>query len=199
MSITRRTARGIVTVLAALTATTVPVGTQTAANATDCSTVTKYVGPQTLTKHIPAHIRGDRDYAGHGPDVELRATLELIVNSTGGVTGRIRSSMEAAETVADWTTVQGVRYATLFTTSAGYRVSAIRDVSGRNVVLQDTKFYRDTDHTDDLLAPGYVTSQFFTSFVQRYVVTGDTAGDEAGTRTGMTLSTKGMYLTLTTC
>lgn len=199
MKITRRTARAIAAACAALSATTVSVGTQPAANAATCDTATMSVAGRTLTKFVPSHVDGDRDYAGHGPDVSLKASLELFTNSSGGTTGRIRTAMNAVETVADWTTVNGVRYSGLFVTPAGYRLTKIVDNTGRNVVLQDSKAYRDTDHTDDLLSPGYVTSQFFTSFVSRYVVTGDTAGDEAGTRTGVTLSTKGMHLTMTTC
>lgn len=164
-----------------------------------CQTKTYTIPSRTYTKFIPSHTRGDRDYAGHGPDVSLRASLELITNGSGGTTGRVRLAMEAVETVSDWTTASGVRYSGLFVTDAGYRVERIVDSTGRNVVLQDQKYFRDTDHTDDLLAPGYVTSTFFTSFVSRYVVTGDTAGDEAGTRTGVTLTTKGFTVYASSC
>jgi hypothetical protein len=192
------TTRILLTALAALAATAVPAGTE-AANAVTCETDTSFIGARNLTKHVPLHIRGDRDYNGNGPDVALRANLELLANSSGGTTMRFRTAMTAEETVADWTTVQGVRYTPLFVTPAGHRVDRIVDESGRNVVLQDSRYYRDTDHADDLLGPGYVSSQYFTSFVRSYLVTGDTAGDEAGTKTGVTLTTRGMYVYSSTC
>lgn len=194
--------RVAVIALAAFGAALLPGGTaaaDTAAAADTCQTKTYSIPSRTYTKFVPSHVRGDRDYAGHGPDVELKGSLELITNSSGGTTGRVRLAMTATETVADWTTANGVRYTPLFVTDAGYRVNSIVDSTGRNVVLQDSKYYRDTDHADDLLAPGYVTSTFFTSFVSRYVVTGDTSGDEAGTRTGVTLTTKGMTVRATNC
>lgn len=190
--------RVAVIAVAAFGATFLP-GTTATADTGSCQTKTYSIPSRTFTKFIPSHTRGDRDYAGHGPDVKLNAALELITNSSAGTTARIRLAMEAVETVADWTTTSGVRYTPLFVTDAGYRVSSIVDSTGRNVVIQDSKTYRDTDHSDDLLAPGYVTSTFFTSFVSRYVVTGDTAGDEAGTRTGTTLTTKAMTVRATNC
>lgn len=196
MKITARTTRGVLTALAAVAATTVPAGT---ANAVTCDTDTTFVSSRSQTKFVPSHIRGDRDYHGHGPDVNLKANLELITNSSGGTTGRIRLAMTAEETVADWTTAQGVRYSPLFVTDAGYRVNRIVDSTGRTVYLNDAKYYRDTDHADDLLSPGYVTSTYYTSFVQSYIVTGDTSGDEAGTRTGVTLTIKGMTVYSSTC
>lgn len=164
-----------------------------------CQTKTYTITSKTYAKFIPSHIGGDRDYAGHGPDVSLRANLELITNTSGGTTGRVRLSMDAVETVADWTRASGVRCTPLFVTDAGYRVDRIIDSTGRNVYLQDLRSYRDTDHADDLLGPGYVTSEFFTSFVMRYVVTGDTSGDEAGTRTGVTLTTKAFTVYASNC
>lgn len=169
------------------------------ATAATCDTKTYAIGGRTLDKFIPSHVRGDRDYGGHGPDVKLNARLELITNSVGGTTLRIRLAMTGTETVSDETTVSGVRYTGLFVTAPGYRVNRVVDSTGRNVVLQDLKYYRDTDHADDLLGPGYVTSTYFTSFVSRYVVTGDTAGEEAGTRTGVTLTTKSLTVSATNC
>lgn len=194
--------RVAVIALAAFGAAFLPGATGAAeptAAASTCQTKTYSIPSRTYTKFIPAHTRGDRDYAGHGPDVELKGSLELITNSSGGTTGRVRLAMNAVETVSDWTTASGVRYTGLFVTDAGYRVSSIVDSTGRNVVLQDSKAYRDTDHSDDLLGPGYVTSTFFTSFVSRYVVTGDTSGDEAGTETGVTLTTKAMTVRASSC
>lgn len=164
-----------------------------------CQTRTYTVPSRTNTKFIPSHTRGDRDYAGHGPDVSLKANLELITDSLGRTAGRVRLAVQAVETVSDSTTASGIRYSGLFVTDAGYRIERITDSSGRNIVLQDTKSYRDTDHTDDLLSPGYVPSTSFTSFVLRYVVTGDTAGDEAGTETGVTLTTKGFTVYASSC
>jgi hypothetical protein len=187
---------------AALVAAVLPGATAAAdaAEATEvCQTKTYTISSRTFTKFIPTHTRGDRDYAGHGPDAALKASLELLTNASGGTTMRVRLAMEAVETVSDWTTVSGVRYTPLFVTDAGYRVDRIIDSTGRTVVLQDQKYYRDTDHADDLLGPGYVTSTYFTSFVSRYVATGDTAGDEAGTRTGVSLTTRGFTVYASNC
>lgn len=196
------TRRAAVIASAACVAAVLP-GANATAHATTateaCQTKSYTIGSRTLTKFVPSHVRGDRDYAGHGPDVQLKTNLELLTNASGGTTLRTRLAITATETVSDWTTTQGVMYSQLFVTDAGYRVNRIVDASGRTVVIQDQKYYRDTDHADDLLAPGYVTSTNFTSFVSRYVVTGDTAGDEAGTRTGVTLTTKGFTVYASTC
>ncbi len=60
--------------------------------------------------------------------------------------------------------------------------------------VDGTLQYTDTDHADDLFAPLNPNS-----FVTAYRVTGDTAGDEAGTKTGVQIAIKPITLRLVRC
>jgi hypothetical protein len=117
-------------------------------------------------KFVPSRIRGDRDFGGHGPRVNVSASIS-VQNQTE-IWARIW--MNAKETESDWTEVLGS------TNYMVYRHSQpIEIVSG----TYSQASYTDTDHEDDDLPLGA------DELVSRFVCTGDTGGDEAGTRTGV--------------
>lgn len=118
-------------------------------------------------KFVPSHIGGDQEFGGHGPRVDVSASIS-VQNQTE-IWARI--AMTAKETRADWTEVAG---STNFMIYRHPRPIA-EIVSG--TYSQDS--YTDTDHADDERALGA------SELVERFVCTGDTKGKEAGTRTGV--------------
>lgn len=134
------------------------------------------------SRFIPSHVRGDREFAGHGPQVVLDATLVLMRSRID-----VRLHMRATETMSDWTTVEGTRTTTIYYAPTGLCVSGV------SVGTVNNSHYRDTDHDVDVLTPGGA------SFVSKYEVVGDTNGSEAGTRTGVTVYTKAFTVRLVPC
>lgn len=125
----------------------------------------------------PPHTRGDRDFKGHGPLVQLDA--DLRVNTTDN-TIEVRLYMKAEEwengpeddntTARGWTPWQVVR------PPAGKRIIGLAQG-------QETRFhhsYLDDNHDDD----GFLFSA--SRLIGQLIYTGDTSGNEAGTRTGVT-------------
>lgn len=136
-------------------------------------------------RFIPRHVGGDREYAGHGPDVFASARL------LGVGTNRLRVQlfMDAVETRSDFTRARDFSPEFLiFVAPPGH---CVRQVSRGTY---DEIRYRDTDHAVDNF-PGQVTG----SFVSSYAFVGDTDGPEAGTRTGMAIGTFTFTATVSPC
>lgn len=130
---------------------------------------------------------GDREFAGHGPDVQVDAALELVpIQRKTSID--LRLHMRAVETTADWTRAEGSMRARIYNAPVG---SCIVSVS---VLTSDAYFYRDTDTALDVLHPLNVRS-----LVSRYEVVGDSSGDDAGVRTGVTVFTKAFIVNLQAC
>jgi len=127
------------------------------------------------SRFIPPRTRGDREFAGHGPDVRVRADL-VISNAKTAID--LRLSMTAAETVSDWTTAEGATASRIYTAPSGWFIS------GMSVGQSVSRSYRDTDTDVDILA---ATS---TTFVRKFEVVGDTSGNDAGISTGVTVFTR---------
>ena len=132
---------------------------------------TKTIHLRPTPKFVPPHTRGDAEFDGHGPVVTVTATLSIKNRNQLWVT----LSMVATETRRDWTTAAG---------SQSYMVyDGARDNVQRIIRIITDKFssshYTDTNHDDDVFFPGE------NELVSRFTVTGDTVGDEAGTRTGV--------------
>lgn len=137
---------------------------------------------------VPPRVGGDTDFAGHGPRVTARATL-LGVNTRQL---RVRLFMDAIETVQDLTHVRGdsVPLGDYLIYDAGVG-QCVRGVSrGTGDELQ----YTDTDHSEDLFV-----GQVQDSFVRLWRAVGDTAGPEAGTRTGVAVETFELSLNVQPC
>lgn len=132
---------------------------------------TKTIELSQTPKFIPGHTRGDRDFGGNGPQVNVSAWLRVV--NTNQLWVQVR--MRAQETKSDWTTSEGVADYFLYEGRTDGVARITRLLSDRFSQAE----YVDTDHDDDVLdvAAG--------ELVNRFVVTGDTGGNEAGTRTGV--------------
>ena len=134
-------------------------------------------------RFVPPHIRGDRDFAGHGPDITVRATLVISRKTVN-----VDLDMRARETRSDWTTASGSRSYLIYTAPSA------RCIQGANIGTFDRLNYRDNDHEVDII-PG----QDAHSFINKYSVVGDTKGNESGTRTGVAVDTKRFTLRTVAC
>lgn len=125
--------------------------------------------PNSIT-YIPPNTVGDREYNGHGPSTTASVTL---TNSGSSVTSRLY--MRARETTSDWTTAEGSRTDTIFTPAPGWRVNQIVGATS------SSWSYTDSNHNNDIFSGG-------NGPVARWEFVGDTDGDEAGTRTSVTVT-----------
>ena len=123
-----------------------------------------------VTTFIPPRTRGDAEFGGNGPVVTAWVNA---VNHRKYVTAYIY--MKAKETKDDWTTAEGwTSDVILYTAPFGYDII---DVNAQ----PDDFSYTDTNNDPDKFDRG-------SGLVQRYVFVGDTDGDEAGTKTGVTVN-----------
>lgn len=126
-------------------------------------------------RFIPPLVEGDMEFAGHGPDVTV--FTELQVRNENQLWAHVW--MRARETRDDWTTSEGGTDIMVFNGSLHTPpITHIYDIISDRTT-EDT--YRDVDHDED------VRSQSEAELVREYRVTGDTKGDEAGTRTGVSV------------
>ncbi len=132
--------------------------------------------------HLPPKIGGgDADFAGNGPVVDMRAELNVVF---GRLTTRLY--MDAIEDGGDGTRARGTSdNLVAYQPPKGKRV--VQLLGGREYPAAPTGFdfpgllpsYADTDHeVDEIAVPAG-------NIVQLFRATGDTSGDEAGTRTAM--------------
>lgn len=125
---------------------------------------------RTQTTFTPEHERGDSDFAGNGPKITVWVNA---VNHQKYITAFIY--MKAMETEDDWTTVEGsTSDVILYRAPVGYNIKEIN-------AQPDSLSYTDSDLDPDTFDRG-------SGMVQRYVIVGDTEGDEAGTKTSVTIN-----------
>jgi hypothetical protein len=130
------------------------------------------INPGTIA-YRPPHTRGDREFDGNGPNIWCNTSITRITNLTQL---RIRIYMVAEETKSDWTTATGEFYKTVYTAPSGKNIKQILTVP-----TSDSIFYTDNDLGDDTFPRGS------TGLVNLYVFVGDTAGDDAGVDTQVTV------------
>jgi hypothetical protein len=119
---------------------------------------------------VPPHIFGDGDFDGNGPKVTLRVTLFINPNHANELMARVY--MHAQETECDFTTAEGFQDFVVASRSYSFcRILSNPDGSYG---------YIDDDHPEDI----FVTPD---PLFQRLIFVGDTSGDEAGTRTKVTI------------
>ena len=145
--------------------------------------------PSKLVSYVPPHTNGDRDFAGHGPSVSVAAYLVPPVESANALRVHI---MDALETRSDRTHAHGTADRTILVVPPGWFLNSI--LTPPLADRADSIEYVDTDHADDIFGPSRPTR-----FVQQYRVVGDTAGDEAGTRTSVAITTKPVTVRLSNC
>jgi hypothetical protein len=120
-------------------------------------------------KFIPPHVRGDRDFDGHGPIADVSARLSIH----NGNELWVRVTMNARETQRDYTQAVG---------SADYLMHVddnpiMRIVSDRYSAAR----YTDSNHDEDVITLGVA------ELVREFQCDGDTSGKESGIRTGVTV------------
>lgn len=118
---------------------------------------------------VPQHVNGDRDFGGHGPQVNV--TASIAIRNSREIWATIW--MRARETRSDWTEAQGS------TTFMLYR-NEMPILS----ILSDTfssLSYLDTNHRRDEF------NLALNDLVSKFECVGDTRGNEAGSRTGVTV------------
>jgi hypothetical protein len=120
-------------------------------------------------KFIPPKVGGDAEFGGHGPDV--RVTARLSVRNGQELWATV--TMHGKETKSNYTEVNGSADFLMYR----YPTPVLRIVSS----TYSEASYTDTTHEDDVLpmGPG--------ELVREFVCVGDTKGDEAGSRTGVTV------------
>jgi hypothetical protein len=140
-------------------------------------TVTVPVGNVT---YVPPHTKGDKEFDGNGPSVSASVTL---ANRGSRVEATI--SMHARESKSDYTTASGSTKRTVYTPDPG---EVVEDIVGPPV---DSMSYKDSNETIDLF------DRSASGPVRRYEFVGDTDGDEAGTRTKVTVHFNSLRLVVT--
>jgi hypothetical protein len=129
---------------------------------------------------MPPHTKGDRDFSGNGPTVNL--TVVLVVNPQS-VSAYV--FMRAKETKSDWTTAEGSKTFPLNTPDSGWRIDR---VVGN---LSAAHRYTDGNHEVDSFDLGSGGP------VKRLEFVGDRKGDEAGTQTKVDITFNVLRVELT--
>lgn len=182
----RRIAVGVGLIALTLSLTAVPSATASTGQAAPRAvTVMPPLRIPSSGEFLPPWIRGDRDFAGHGPRVFAEAHLGV---TGGGKRLVVTFYMQGVETQPNWTTVQGESSEYLIFLAPG--AECIQSV---NIGTYAEIIYTDDDHDNDLL-PGLTGS-----FVSVWNFVGDTPGNEAGTETGFSIGTNGFTVTTAPC
>lgn len=122
-------------------------------------------------KFIPPHVAGDADFWGHGPRSQVQ--VRLTIQNSREIWAAI--DMRAEETAGDRTLAEG---------RAVYQVYRHPTPIAR--ILSDTYSEIDYTHPSGNHSDHRVTLPS-NECVKSFILTGDTDGPEAGTRTGVTV------------
>ena len=165
-----------------------------------CPIRTEVLPEQTVLFVPPKVGGGDADYAGHGPCVDFRLALRL---EDGNKTLAAHYRMHAFECDSsfetprsDFTTAKGEEELILMVASPRGRIL------GYNVNSTKSQRYIDTNHSNDDFDYSDPTNPLLfdpVSPVKKLSFVGDTAGDEAGTKTGAFITFPAMRVELETC
>lgn len=135
--------------------------TGTAVAATRTVTIT----PSPIKYLCPKHIRGDKEFAGHGPHVTARAYL---FKTNGDSSLKVRIYLKAKETKHNWSTAQKTWIFPIWTSPRGKRIVGWTP-SGTSYAS-----YVDQNHQLD------VPSIQGSNLVRRFEIKGDTKGNDIG-------------------
>lgn len=120
--------------------------------------------PGPFTRLCPTHIDGDREYNGHGPEVEASAMLRIVNEKEIYVDLYLHEK----ETRSDWTECLGNWSRRIYTAPSNWKIKRILTDLG------STTAYRDTDH--DLDVPTITGGRL----VRKFEIMGDTGGNDVG-------------------
>lgn len=138
------------------------------------------VSPRTYGPYCPSHIGGDREYNGHGPEVDASITL---YRANGNRDIRLSFFMHQIETVSNWSEAQLERDVRIATAPANTTyTAAFMPLNGvwqwaplgaaSEIGVADIN-YTDTDHSADVFSnPAW--------FVGSVRIIGDTGGNDIG-------------------
>ena len=130
--------------------------------------------------YIPPKTTGDKDFAGNGPNIYCKVTLSLVENQRSI---QCQIFMQAKETKHDYTTVIGRETIIIYRAPAGKKILKIAEG------YISSKTYTDSDYSDDTF-PG------FSGPVGVFKFTGDTKGNEAGSRTKVVVAFRALHIHL---
>jgi hypothetical protein len=146
-----------------------------------------------LPKFTPPLTLGDREFGGNGPRVDAEANLR-IDSSGRHLEAQIYMKADEVEPAIcppifcsfDQTTAEGAsEWTRVYTAPPGLRITAITSDT------QSSTSYTDEDHEDDVITHIDFLPDIFDpiqgDLVESFTFVGDTDGDEAGTRTGVTV------------
>lgn len=122
------------------------------------------LGTRTYSRLCPEWIGGDREYAGHGPEVTASAYL---FTSNSGSDLNIAIDMHQIETRSDWSEAQLSRTFLIYRAPLGKTITAIQNSDASNI------YYVDNDHQVDRFFPP-------DNLVQEFRINGDTGGNDIG-------------------
>jgi hypothetical protein len=121
------------------------------------------LGTRSYLGLCPDKVGGDREYAGHGPEVEARAWLSIANEAEL----RINVFMHQRETTSDWSEALLSRDFFVYRAPAGRRITSIWNDTVSEI------FYVDTDHEEDSFFPP-------DTLVEEFRIKGDTGGNDIG-------------------
>jgi hypothetical protein len=123
------------------------------------------LGYRSFTRLCPTHVAGDREFAGHGPDVYANA----FVYTTGHSDEQLAVSfyLRERETRSDWSEASKSWAYLLYTAPSGQSIWYIYNTQFSEVT------YTDTDHYLDWFYPA-------DNLVSAFVIMGDTSGNDIG-------------------
>jgi hypothetical protein len=128
-------------------------------------TVTVTVHPVDIN-FTPPHVKGDREFKGHGPYVKCTVTLKIE-----GLKLYAQVYMNAVETVADYTEAEGFKDFVI------YDDWPVLDFANSRIQPQSKCEYTDDNEEDDIFvqSPGDI--------VEKFIFRGDIHGNDAGIAT----------------
>lgn len=165
--------------------------------------INKKVAPPKETKEIkldalnltfvPPHTRGDKEFAGHGPEIEVK--IKFFTSRGGGWLNprqeyfKVTVYMKATETCGDYTTVDGSQTTVLYTAPAGWHITKVTNAKNWVPSNYVTIYHQtDTNLNDDTV---------YTHFGSLTVI-GDTAGIDAGdTRVDISITDRSCFFVIT--
>ena len=125
--------------------------------------------------YIPPHTFGDRDFYGNGPKMISHVYLKKDATRVYA-----QIYLKARETEHDWTTAEGYSvWKEIYRAPSGYQIKSIKDpVSYKNILRVNGVDYIDTNISDHIME----------TVAGRATLVGDTYGEEAGSKTKITLN-----------
>ena len=126
---------------------------------------TRTFKPSPIKRLCPKHVKGDREFDGHGPDVRTNVRLSISRNKRNIVAN---ISLTATETMRNWTTAKGSWSRNIWTAPSGYQI--VRILSSKS----SSASYRDSNHHID--RPRRIRGRL----VKTFEIMGDTRGNDVG-------------------